>query len=166
MFSPGGLTPPVIQGCPVSVQLVYFDQIGSDWFPPDLKLRLAVDSPGLVINRGEGARAATKQQSALDFSRRLEEWVENLKQLLVTVPQPFSVLMLFARCWIHGCACFSISATGPWCICLVTFSAWQFVAGFYFALKYVQNNKLLNVMASGFYLISVWSIWEIFFWVE
>lgn len=65
---------------------------------PDLKLRLAVDSPGLVINRGEGARAATKQQSALDFSRRLEEWVENLKQLLVTVPQPFSVLMLFARC--------------------------------------------------------------------
>ena len=66
---------------------------------PDLKLSLAVDSPGLVINRGEGARAATKQQSALDFSRRrLEEWVENLKQLLVTVPQPFSVLMLFARC--------------------------------------------------------------------
>lgn len=80
----------MIQGCPVSVQLVYFDQKRIGLVSPDLKLRLAVDSPGLVINRGEGARAATKQQSALDFSHR--------RQLLVTVPQPFSVLMLFARC--------------------------------------------------------------------
>ena len=73
---------------------------------PDMELRLAVDSPGLVINRGEGARAATKQQSALDFSRcGLEDWVRNLKRLLVVVPSPSSVSsMLFVtllNTWLH-----------------------------------------------------------------
>ena len=108
---------PVIQGCPD------FDQIGSDWFPPlglwcqsafrivfsvsqTWSWDLQVDSPGLVINRGEGARAATKQQSALDFSRcGLEDWVRNLKRLLVVVPSPSSVSsMLFVtllNTWLH-----------------------------------------------------------------